>query len=72
MTAEQLAHLVGALLGSVFGIVLVVGFLIAVFFWPYLAWSAVRNIKRIREQLERLNDNLERRAGDGTGGVLGL
>lgn len=32
-------------------------------FWlPYMAWSATRNIRQIRQQLERLNDTLDSRA----------
>lgn len=59
MSAES----IGALIGTIIGVPLVAVFffcvLIAMLFWPLLAWSATRNIRQIRIQLERLNDTLE-------------
>jgi len=48
-----------------------VGFLLA--FWlPYMAWSVTRNIRQIRQQLERLNDTLESKMTITKSGPLGL
>jgi hypothetical protein len=42
-------------------------------FWlPYMAWSATRNIRQIRQQLERLNDTLESKMTITKSGPLGL
>lgn len=39
---------------------------------PYMAWSATRNIRQIRIQLERLNDTLEGKMTITKSGPLGL
>lgn len=59
MSAYELGQLLGTALGGVFGVILVGGFFIGVFFTPYLLWSAARSLKHIRLQLERLNETLE-------------
>jgi len=64
MTAHAFGQLLGTLLSSALGLLLVGGFIIVVFFWPYLALSAVRNLRGIRQQLERMNDTLESRGSD--------
>ncbi|HEV3059059.1 MAG TPA: hypothetical protein VGY48_12485 [Vicinamibacterales bacterium] len=50
------------LIGKLGAIGWLLGFMAILVFggcWPFLVWSVVRNIKRIRLQLERLNTNLE-------------
>ena len=72
MSAYDVGHLLGSLLSSVFGLVILVSFLIGAFFLPFLAWSAARNIKLIRRELERLNETLSSRSGPVGSGPLGL
>lgn len=43
----------------------------AMFFLPFLAWSAARNLKQIRMQFERLNDSLDARASERPTGTFG-
>ena len=59
MDTHSLGGLIGALVGGGLGIVLVVCLLIAIFFWPLLAISAVRSLRRIARELERANDYRE-------------
>jgi hypothetical protein len=40
--------------------------------WPLMAWSVTRNIKSIRQQLERLNITLEAQSGPRRAGTLGI
>jgi len=39
---------------------------------PIMAFVVMRNITKIRVQLERLNDTLETRGNNGPGNILGL
>lgn len=64
MTAHAFGTLIGTLFGSAVGLLLVGGFIIVVFFYPYMALSAVRNLRGIRQQLERMNDTLDSRGSD--------
>lgn len=52
------------LIGATAGLVSLVGllvFLVLAGFLPLMVWSAVRSLKGIRHELERMNDNLDRR-----------
>jgi hypothetical protein len=56
-----MARLIGELLTVSGSMLIAVGWLfgiVLVFWLPYMAWSATRNIRGIRIQLERLNDTL--------------
>lgn len=53
----------------VVGLALYIAF---VFFVPFFAFSMARSLKRIRLQLERLNDNLESGGRKPGGSVIGL
>ncbi|MGH8636674.1 MAG: hypothetical protein ACREUZ_06005 [Burkholderiales bacterium] len=56
---ELLPYLIGGGLGLVYVVGLVVG-LFFVVWWPVMAFRAMRDVGRIRQQFERLNDILER------------
>lgn len=63
------------LLVSFAGLWIVVGialYLAFVFFVPFFAFSMARSLKRIRQQLERLNDNMESGGRKSGGSVIGL
>jgi hypothetical protein len=63
------------ILSSITYLFMQVGFIFAMLlcFWlPYMAWSATRNIRQIRQQLERLNDTLESKMTITKSGPLGL
>jgi len=67
--------LMNELLLSASGIMFIGGVLVTVLlggFMPLMAWSATRNIKQIREQLERLNETLAARDTRNSGGPLGI
>lgn len=49
----------------------VVGLMLAIF-WPFMAWSAMRNVKGIRQELERLNNTLSNNVHITKTGPLGL
>jgi len=55
------------------GVVWLFGLMLFVFmvvFWPLMAFSAMRNVKKIRLELERLNEILESRlSADPLGGI---
>lgn len=72
MDALEAGRLLGGAIGSVLMVLLLVSVTTGLFLWPLLAWSLVLNIRRIRMQLERLNDNIERRPASTSGGILGL
>ena len=66
---------IARLLGASTGLLVVVLFMSAVvlaFLWPLMLFSMMRNMGRIRAQLERLNDNIERRRESSPGNVIGL
>ena len=69
---DEAARLVGGAIGGLFGLALVFCFVTVIIGWPLMALSAVRNISKIRKQLERLNDVLESRGAGDRGGVLGI
>lgn len=56
-------------------LLILLGFCATIFlggFFPVFVWSIARNTKKIRQQLERLNDTLEGRGAGGRPGALGL
>ena len=64
-----------ALLGVAGQVFLALALLTAfvLYLWlPYMAWSATRNIRQIRIQLERLNDILEASPRGARSGPLGI
>ncbi len=58
--------------GALWFVVGMVLYLAFAFFVPFFAFSMARNMKRIRLQLERLNDTLESGGRKPGGGVIGL
>jgi len=46
--------------------------IILTFLLPFMAWSATRNLKLIRQQLELLNETLASRGPGRSGGPLGI
>lgn len=58
--------------GALWFVVGIVMYLAFAFFVPFFAFSMARNMKRIRQQLERLNENLEGSGRKSGGGVIGL
>jgi hypothetical protein len=59
-----MAELLGGLIGGGVGITtvaVIIGSWALLLLLPWMAWSTTRNIKQIRIQLERLNDNIEAR-----------
>ena len=71
MTAKELTQLYGLVSGMV-SLVLIFAIPAWVIWWCYLCVSALRNIKLIRLQFERLNDNLEARGTPARTGTFGL
>lgn len=70
-----MVEIIGALMGIGGGFVIgaaVLGMLVLSFCLPFMAWSATRNIRDIRRQLERLNDTLESRSPARGTGTFGL
>lgn len=60
-----MAELIGTLIGGSAMLFIGAGLLVAIFltYWlPLMAFRAMRDVRRIREQFERLNDILERQA----------
>lgn len=70
-----MARLLGETLGSGLGVAMVLFWpmvLLLGLSWPIMAFVSMRNVRGIRKELERLNENLEaRRSGPG-GGIIGL
>lgn len=56
-----MAELVGGTLGLGVGLLWIVA-LVLLMFWPLMAWSAMRSLKGIRRELERMNDHMDKRA----------
>ncbi len=63
-SAQLLASILGTLLGGTIGLLFVLGAVGAIFAWPFMLWSIMRNVKGVRVQLERLNDTFERGTGE--------
>lgn len=59
-------------LGALWVVVGVVVFAAFSFGVPFWIFTMARNMKRIRLQLERLNDTIEARRPGGSGSVIGL
>lgn len=65
----------GSLIGNLLGVPLMLLWALGLLLYgtlPVMAWSAMRNIKGIRRQLERLNENLEARPNSARTGPLGI
>lgn len=71
MTAFEFGQLLGSLVAPVWWLLVLLN-LFMLPLLPFVAWAASRNLKRIRQQLERLNDALEARAGGPRTGPIGI
>jgi hypothetical protein len=56
LSAQDFGYLLGGLIGSTIGLVIVVAFVLGVFCWPLMAFSAMRSLRRIAVALERLSE----------------
>lgn len=70
-----MAYEIGTFFGATAWIVMAVlwvALLVAMVLLPFAMLSMTRNVRRIRVQLERLNDTLESRGRGSGGSVLGI
>lgn len=52
------------LIGQLGGVIMLLGWIIVLVFagfWPLIAFFSMRHLKGIRRELDRMNDNLEKR-----------
>lgn len=66
------AAAIGNVLGTGFGVLLLLTVFAVVWSLPFMAISAARNIKKIRIELERLNETLSSKMTITKSGPLGL